>query len=176
MAEGPRDQILWLRDEMEKYFLIKKAEAASSHTEDLKEAFFLHRHTNANQTFHWNDYDPKELSSYLDLDWADERETRTSTSGDCNTLATTIHAKNEIKHRCGSQPTIALSPADAKIRAVVRGVVEGLCAVHLLAQHNYVVNWTLHFDSTAVIVHLSRLGSEKLVRPLESVDPQFQQI
>ena len=42
-AEGPRDQILWLKEQFNKDFLVKKAEVVSLHPDDLKQASFLHR-------------------------------------------------------------------------------------------------------------------------------------
>ena len=58
-AEGPRDQVLWLKEKFNEDFLVKKAEVVSLHPEDLKQASFLHRTISVDEIGYHEELEPK---------------------------------------------------------------------------------------------------------------------
>ena len=97
------------------------------------------------------------LSIYSDSDWAGCLRTRRSTTG-----GALMRGAHVLKTWATTQPTIALSSAEAELIAAVRGAAEGLSALTICADFGHECRLRVHLDSSAAIGVTKRRGVGKI--------------
>ena len=100
---------------------------------------------------------PGVLSIYSDSDWAGCLRTRRSTTG-----GALMRGAHVLKTWATTQPTIALSSAEAELIAAVRGAAEGLSALTICADFGHECRLRVHLDSSAAIGVTKRRGVGKI--------------
>ena len=100
---------------------------------------------------------PSIMSVYSDSDWAGCIRTRRSTTG-----GALMRGGHVLKTWATTQPTIALSSAEAELIAAVRGAAEGLSARTLCADFGRECKLRVHLDSSAAIGVSRRRGVGKI--------------
>jgi len=96
---------------------------------------------------------PKSLDVYSDSDWAGCTRTRKSTSG-----GALMRGHHLLKTWCSTQPTIALSSAEAELTAAVRGAAEALAARAMMRDFRQECELRILLDSSAAIGITRRSG------------------
>ena len=82
----------------------------------------------------------------------------------------------ELWHWSVTQPTIALSSAEAENRAALEGLTRSLYMRNLLKQQGLELTIRIYSDSSAAIGHSRRQGNGKRMRHLEVHDMYIQQV
>jgi hypothetical protein len=100
---------------------------------------------------------PSELSVLSDSDWASCVLSRKSTSGSIITLDANI-----VTCYSRTQAVVALSSGEAELNAAVTATGESLFIQSLLKEMSVEVSVCVYLDSTAAIMHLSKLGKGRL--------------
>ena len=111
----------------------------------------------------------KQLTTYVDSDFAGCARTRKSTSG-----GVTLWGSQLVKAWSKTQATLALSSGEAELAAVVRGSTESLGVQALLEDWGFDVEITIKSDATAAIGIVKRQGLGR-VRHLAVADLWVQQ-
>ena len=120
------------------------------------------------QTYQWEDL-PKELTIFVDSNFAGCTRTRKSTSG-----GVILWGSGVLKTWSKTQATIALSSGEAELAAVVKGATEALGMQAVLADFGITVNLSMFSDATAAIGMVRREGLGR-VRHLATADLWIQQ-
>ena len=100
---------------------------------------------------------PSTLDVYSDSDRAGCVRTRRSTSG-----GALMRGSHVLKTWSTTQPTIALSSAEAELIAAVRGAAEGLTALTLCTDFGRECKLRVHLDSSAAVGVARRRGVGKI--------------
>ena len=108
------------------------------------------------QGFWWQDM-PKELSTYVDSDWAGCRSTCRSTSGGAVKLG-----GHTLKTWSTTQATIALSSAEAELYALTKGAAMTLGIAAMCADLGLDLGATVFSDASATLSIVQRQGLGKL--------------
>ena len=77
--------------------------------------------------FRWSSTAPHDVTVYTDSDWATCESTRRSRSG-----GVVLYRGHTVAHFCRTQDAIALSSAEAELKASGKGLVEALGLLDLL--------------------------------------------
>ena len=97
------------------------------------------------------------ISVYADANWAGCKKSRKSTSGGCVLLGSHM-----LRFWSKTQATIAQSSAESELLGAVRGGVEALGIINLLADFGVAVRASLVLDASAALGILQRRGVGKL--------------
>jgi len=100
---------------------------------------------------------PKEITVYVDSDWATDTTTRRSTSG-----FVLMFSKCVLHFMSKTQSTVALSSAEAELNAFVLALNEALYIKTLMQELDIKVAVKVFCDSSAAIQHLQKLGLGRL--------------
>ena len=107
---------------------------------------------------------PREISVYVDTDFAGCKETRRSTSGGTAMIGNCL-----IKHWSKTQSTISLSSGEAELHGIAQGCSQGLGLQSLLRDAGWHLPLHVHTDATAAIGIARRKGLGK-IRHLDVTD------
>ena len=102
-------------------------------------------------------HDPQVLTTFVDTDFAGCHQTRRSTSG-----GAALRGGHLIKHWVHTQPTVALSSAEAELGGICRGASQGLGLCALAKDLNIELNLDIKTDATAAIGVCRRRGLGKI--------------
>ena len=108
--------------------------------------------------------EPKELTVYVDTDFAGCGSTRRSTSGGCVMIGSCL-----IKHWSKTQSTISLSSGEAELHGIAMGCAQGLGIQSLMKDLGWSLQLRVLSDATAAIGIARRKGLGK-VRHLDCTD------
>ena len=117
--------------------------------------------------YRWQD-DIKDLCVCVDSDWAGCRRTRKSTSGGCMMIG-----RHLLRTRSSTQPSIAMSSAEAEYYALVEGATRSLGLQSMMRELGLKKNISLQTDSSAAKSFASQRGLGRM-RHIEVKDTWLQ--